>query len=69
MTATSDGTLWWADDVNLAIGQMTASGTINEFVVPGLAWLVGYDDAVIPGITVGPDGNVWFTEAEYSVPD
>jgi virginiamycin B lyase len=39
---------------------MTPGGTLTEFPIPtaniGPAW-----------ITAGPDGNIWFTEALYSV--
>ncbi len=40
------------------IGRITTAGSISEFTVPSSATAVpGLD-----GLTVGPDGNLWFTE-------
>ena len=38
------------------IGRISTSGTITEFPVPT-------SDSSPYGITAGPDGNLWFTEA------
>jgi virginiamycin B lyase len=51
-----DGTLWVAE-VGDKIARVTPSGTIAEFAVPP------HSGSMRPtGITLGPDGNIWFTE-------
>jgi streptogramin lyase len=56
ITAGPDGNLWFVEPgaVN-AIGRITPSGGISEYVIP-----TANSDPT--GITVGPDGNLWFTE-------
>jgi streptogramin lyase len=46
--------LWFTDVANIKIGRMRTDGTFVEFTVP----------AVPQAISGGPDGNVWFTEAQ-----
>jgi uncharacterized protein (TIGR03437 family) len=53
ITSRSDG-LWFIDGNNY-IGIITPSGSITEFPIPTQA-------SNPSGITVGPDGNIWFTE-------
>jgi sugar lactone lactonase YvrE len=43
------------DTTNNAIGRITTSGTITEYAIPT-------SGSSPNGITVGPDGNLWFTE-------
>jgi streptogramin lyase len=48
--------LWFADEGNSAIGQITTAGVIMEYNQ-------GLSVADVPyGITAGPDGNYWFTD-------
>ena len=59
-----DGALWFTEDgiVNGssgAVGRITTSGDVSEYVLPTLP---GYDSGA-GDITVGPDGNLWFTWA------
>jgi streptogramin lyase len=55
ITAGPDGNLWFTDCGTNAIGKITPSGEITEFVVN--------PDISYPwGITTGPDGNLWFTD-------
>ena len=61
-----DGELWFAETGPTAtdpanpgannIGEISASGEINEFQIPGA-------DSDPTGVVLGSDGNVWFTEA------
>jgi streptogramin lyase len=66
ITAGPDGNLWFTEaDESLThffdgkIGRITPDGTLSEFDIPR-------PHAMYPGtpagITLGPDGNIWFTE-------
>ncbi len=57
---TADGALWFTGSESASIGCVTPSGTIGEFEVPSAKSNPGPD---LDAITVGPDGNLWFTEA------
>ena len=56
MAVGSDGNLWFAEFAGSNIGQITPSGTINEFADPANKGGLGTN-----GIAAGPDGNLWFT--------
>ena len=56
--AADDGVLWVTGSESGSIGCITPSGMIEEFEVPSAT---SHPD--LDGITVGPDGNLWFTEA------
>ena len=66
LTMGPDGRLWFtetgpmdADPTDTGpnnLGQITSAGVINEIQLPT-------DDSDPTGITLGPDGNIWFTEA------
>jgi streptogramin lyase len=47
----SDGNTWFAETGVGKIGRITPAGVITEFTVPG----IGHS------LTLGPDGNIWFT--------
>jgi streptogramin lyase len=49
-----DGNLWFTEPSSHAIGRITTSGTITEFLISG--------SAQPQGIVAGPDGNLWFTQ-------
>ena len=55
MTAEADGSLWFAGEGN-DIGRITPSGSVTSFPLNGPSYA-----AIVEGITLGPDGNVWFT--------
>ena len=48
--------MWFTEPVSGKIERITADGKINEFALPN-------PDAQPWGITTGPDGALWFTEA------
>jgi streptogramin lyase len=53
----ADGRLWFTErvDAGAAIGAMTTSGIVSEYLLP--------DSGSAPyAITNGPDGNIWFSE-------
>ena len=65
IVAGPDGALWFTDDYTGPlpgpsnadkIGRITTAGVITEFPTPT-------QDSTPGGITVGPDGAIWFTEA------
>jgi streptogramin lyase len=60
ITAGPDGNMYFVDQGNNAIGQITPSGTFTEFPVIS-ATAFGANTRPF-GITAGPDGNIWFTE-------
>jgi streptogramin lyase len=65
ITAGPDGNLWFADTNAKAIGRISADGIVTEFPLPTngtLAGGVGPDGSGPSGITVGPDGNLWFAD-------
>lgn len=53
-----DGALWFTEQVCNAIGRITTAGVITEFPLPG----TGFPSTPF-WITPGPDGNLWFTDA------
>ncbi|HWD09089.1 MAG TPA: hypothetical protein VHA57_08350 [Actinomycetota bacterium] len=56
------GNLWFVDQGNNAIGEITPGGAVTEFAVPTAH---AFSPNVSPvGLTVGPDGNLWFTEQD-----
>jgi streptogramin lyase len=62
-----DGNLWFTAWYNNTIGVMSTNGTLlhqyvlgpNQLTIGGLNWLYGP-----MGISVGPDGNLWFAEQD-----
>ena len=60
ITASRDGTLWFTEDAAEAIGELTPSGVFSQYPVSG-ATNGGILGPSMKGITVGPDGNIWFT--------
>ena len=62
MTALSDGSVWWMEVFDLAIGELTPTGDLRKFKIPSLQPYrggIGDDSPII----VGPDGNLWFLES------
>ena len=63
LTVGPDGDLWFAENFSIfgipkdssgAIGRITPAGGITEFPLPTT-------DISLSSLTVGPDGNLWFT--------
>ena len=58
-----DGNLWFTESAGNRVGQITTAGVVSEFVLPIPIW--GADQNKLfnnpNGISVGPDGNLWFT--------
>jgi virginiamycin B lyase len=52
IVAGADGALWFTVFRNKIIGRITVTGSITEYSVPSVDYLVG--------ITKGPDGALWF---------
>ncbi|MFN8185364.1 MAG: fibronectin type III domain-containing protein [Candidatus Nanopelagicales bacterium] len=70
IAAGPDGNLWFTETKGNRIGKITTSGTITEYTAAGWTPGNGPDDpgpddpgVELWGITAGPDGNMWFTEA------
>ena len=65
ITAGPDGNLWFTERLANRIGRITPAGAITEFSA-GLTDAVTSPGSEYPAspsdITVGPDGNLWFTE-------
>jgi streptogramin lyase len=55
IAAGPDGNLWFTNEGNSSIGQITPAGVITDPAYTGSL----IDDPT--GITAGPDGNLWFT--------
>lgn len=54
--------LWFVDQSGNAIGEITPSGAVTEYAVPTPN---AFSADVSPvGLTLGPDGNLWFTEQD-----
>jgi virginiamycin B lyase len=54
--------LWFAEFAAVKIGRITTAGTITEFSTPYTG--INGSGALRPaGITVGPDGALWFPES------
>jgi streptogramin lyase len=60
ITAAADGTLWFTEDGAEAIGELTTAGVFKQYQVSGAA-NGGIIGASMKGITIGSDGNIWFT--------
>jgi streptogramin lyase len=67
ITAGPDGNLWFTEpgygpngQVPSQVGRITPTGTITQFL---LGTIYHGDDIRPMGITAGPDGYLWFTEA------
>ena len=67
ITATSNGTLWWTEYGTGAIGELTPDGIVHEYTVPGALYCCGEEGSGLGGITLGPDGNVWFTDTSETL--
>lgn len=61
LVAGADGDLWFTQDLptGSAVGKITPGGAVTMYPLPA-------GDGGAGGITLGPDGNVWFTE-QHSV--
>jgi len=58
ITAAADGSVWFTEEKGDAVGRITSSGSITEYVLP---------PGVSPeGIVIGPDGAPWFSEFKAS---
>lgn len=55
----ADGALWFA--AHNAVGRITTAGAISFFPLASPV-------AVVTRVTLGPDGNVWFTNADSVLP-
>src|SRR5258707_2468981 len=74
ITAGPDGNLWFTEDVlsgkgnnnkiDGKIGRITTAGSFTEFPLPKNC---AFEFCGALGITAGPDGNLWFTEAANDV--
>lgn len=60
IVAAPDGNLYYTKPTDSKIGRMTTSGVVTEFDTPSA-------NAFPAFIAVGPDGNLWFTEAAQAV--
>jgi len=59
LTLGGDGSLWTVDFMNNSIARITTAGLITEFSIPT-------PNAGLATITTGPDGSLWFAEANVS---
>jgi streptogramin lyase len=57
ITAGPDGNLWFLEPEADAIGRITPTGVVTEFLLPN-------ENSGLVDITAGPDGNLWFTEQD-----
>ena len=60
IVAAPDGNLYFGT-YNGIVGQITTAGKIKEYTVP-----VGEGSFPVIGITVGPDGNIWFANNQHA---
>jgi len=56
----ADGYYWFTEQGADKIGRMSISGQFTEYPLPSN---IDYSNADPYGITLGPDGNIWFTES------
>jgi virginiamycin B lyase len=57
----ADGAIWYLEPYTALIGRITTAGVITEYPVSlGVA-----NSEVIRGLTAGPDGALWFFDADY----
>jgi streptogramin lyase len=65
ITAGPDGALWFTEDAGTVLGRLTVSGVFAHLPLPPAS--TGGEHPIKPvaprGITVGPDGALWFAEA------
>ena len=61
VAVTANGTAWFVESDTDKIGEVTAGGSFTEYPIPSQQ----YDSGILQGITVGPDGNLWFTTYSY----
>jgi streptogramin lyase len=66
LTVGPDGNLWFTENSNSssatgAIGRITPSGAITAFPLPAGDGLANALTVGLGGLTVGPDGDLWFT--------
>jgi virginiamycin B lyase len=65
----ADGNLWYGGNFpesfeRAVIGQITPDGTVTKFFLPSLG---GQEFGhIVDPVTLGPDGNVWYGQAEYT---
>ncbi len=68
-----DSNLWFAESASRRIARMKPTGELTEFALPAIAPPPGSDpgtpaEAAQPeGMTVGPDGALWFTTADDEI--
>jgi streptogramin lyase len=65
ITAGPDGNVWFTEYATRKVASISpSSGTVTEFLLPGGTLGSAFKDSVpVPFLnTLGPDGNVWFTE-------
>jgi streptogramin lyase len=67
ITAGPDGNLWFAEGASLKIGRITPAGQVTEYPLPRDSGVSGassctHNQCIV--ITSGPDGALWFTEAD-----
>ncbi|KWT92182.1 virginiamycin B lyase family protein [Candidatus Magnetominusculus xianensis] len=65
ITLGPDGNLWFTESYGNKIGKITPTGTVTEFSSTKSGNIDDYQIAAgsyPTGITLGPDGNLWFTE-------
>ncbi len=67
----ADGNLWFTENPGFRIGSVTTSGVFNDRLLPGITFngssYVGPTLDLPLGITLGPDGAIWFTEEGSSI--
>ncbi|MEO5361838.1 MAG: hypothetical protein H7843_15585, partial [Nitrospirota bacterium] len=65
ITSGPDGNLWFTESYGNKIGRITTKGTVTEFFNTKSGNINDHQIAAgsyPTGITLGPDGNLWFTE-------
>jgi virginiamycin B lyase len=64
MATGPDGSLWWTELNDNAIGELTASGVFHSYPIPtaGANETNYAAEGTGNSITVGPDGNIWFVD-------
>ena len=60
ITAGSDGNVWFASYGESELGSVTMEGIITEYPIPN-SYLITANN----GLILGPDGNIWFSNANY----
>ena len=66
MATAPDGSLWWIDFVDNAIGELDSAGVVHAFPLPTPGALDRDTGFGGNQINVGPDGNIWFAEGGAS---